>query len=310
MAIIKPQKWEKQTDAASQYIEGKSNVWIPYPRGEELLQMMQTLMDSPPSHRPECRLIYGDSNVGKTSIAIEFAMRANGGPPNPNGGINAPVLCVETPANASLNMFYSLLLRPFKMPKTPDSLDKKALMVLDRLPALGVRMIVVDEIHNVLNGTYDKRKEFLTGLKSLTNQLRIPMVLIGTDPARSAIQVDPQLGNRFVPIQLDGWVVDKEYGRFISMVFEYWGLDAKDLIRTKSGLSAVYSYTAGLTGEAVSLARALARKIESQRGLFLTREREIYGQNPSDDLVPISINEFRDLVSAIRWSRPEERRMG
>ena len=229
-----------QKDAAVQCGVGKGNVWIPYSRGEELLQMMQILMESPPSHRPECRLIYGDSNVGKTSIAIEFAIRMNGAPPNPNGGVNAPVLCVEARANASLNQFISLLLRPFRMPKVVRTLDDKLLIAYDRLPALGVKMIIVDEIHNVLSGKHDKRKEFLAGLKTLTNELRIPMVLIGTDPARVAIQVDPQLGNRFVPVHLAGWRVNKEYGRFIKMVFEYWGLDAKELIRTKSGLSTVF----------------------------------------------------------------------
>lgn len=310
MAIIKPPEWEGHKDSVLPYGEGKGNIWVPYPRGEELLQMMQTLLESPSSHRPECRLIYGDSNVGKTSIAIEFAIRANGAPPNPNGGVNVPVLCVETPANASLNMFYSLLLRPFKMPRVARTLDEKMLMAFDRLPALGVKMIVVDEIHNVLNGKHDKRKEFLAGLKSLTNQLQIPMVLIGTDPARTAIQTDPQLGNRFVPVHLAGWRVDKEYGRFINTVFEYWGLDAKELIGTKRGLSEIYYHTSGLTGEAVSLARSLAREIEVQRGVILTREIDDQKGMPPGERVPISINELQDMVAAIRWIRPEQRRMG
>lgn len=310
MTLVKPPEWVTHKNVESTGGEKKGNVWVPYPRGEELLHMMQMLLDSPPLHRPECRLIYGDSNVGKTSIAIEFAIRANGAPPDPHGGINAPVLCVEAPPNASLNMFYSLLLRPFKMPRVARTLDDKMLMAFSRLPALGVKMIVVDEIHNVLSGKSDKREEFLTGLKSLTNELRIPMVLIGTEPARTAIQVDPQLGNRFVPVHLAGWRVDKEYGRFIKMVFEYWGLDAKDLIRTKSGLSAVYYQTSGLTGEAVSLARSLAREIEAQRDVVLTREPDDQMGMSQGELVPISVNEFKDMVAAIRWSRPEERRMG
>ena len=309
MTIIKPPAWGTDEKASSQSGDGKSNVWVPYARGEELIRTLHMVFDSPPSHRPECRLIYGDSNVGKTNIAIEFAKRINGVSPNPKGRVNAPVLCVETPANASLNLFYGMLLRPFNFPGIPKTLDDKVMIAFDRLPALGVKMIIVDEIHNVLNGKYDKRKEFLAGLKTLTNELRVPIILIGTEPARVAIQVDQQLGNRFVPLHLSGWSVNKEYGAFIQQIFQYWGLDARKLIATKRGLSAIYYHTSGLTGETVSLARELAREIERQRSVNLTREVEPENDPSSNKLEPITLDELQALISTIRWCRPDERRM-
>lgn len=310
MTIIKPPAWETDQKSSSHSGEGKSNVWVPYARGEELLQTLHDIFNSPPSHRPECRLIYGDSNVGKTSIAIEFATRANGAAPNPKGGVNTPVLCVETPVNASLNLLYSLLLRPFNFPSVPRTFDDKVIIAFDRLPALGVKMIIVDEIHNVLCGKSDRQKEFLAGLKTLTNELRVPIILIGTEPARTVIQVDQQLGNRFVPIHLSGWSVNQEYGVFIKQVFQYWGLDARNLIAKKRGLDTIFYHTSGLTGETVSLARALARELERQRNVTLTREIEPEDDPSSGKLVPITIDDLQALIPAIKWVRPDQRRMG
>jgi hypothetical protein len=44
-------------------------------------------------------------------------------------------------------------------------------------------MLVIDELHNVLAGRSDKRREFLNLIRFLGNQLRIPLVGVGTREA-------------------------------------------------------------------------------------------------------------------------------
>jgi Bacterial TniB protein len=66
-------------------------------------------------------------------------------------------------------------------------------------------MLVIDELHNVLAGRSDKRREFLNLIRFLGNQLRIPLVGVGTREAYLAIRSDDQLENRFEPFVLPRW---------------------------------------------------------------------------------------------------------
>lgn len=66
-------------------------------------------------------------------------------------------------------------------------------------------MLVIDELHNVLAGRDASRREFLNLLRFLGNELRVPLVGVGTREAYLAIRSDDQLENRFEPITLPLW---------------------------------------------------------------------------------------------------------
>ena len=57
-----------------------------------------------------------------------------------------------------------------------------------------MRLLVIDELHNVLAGNSVNRREFLNLLRFLGNELRIPLVGVGTRDAYLAIRSDDQLG--------------------------------------------------------------------------------------------------------------------
>ena len=71
-------------------------------------------------------------------------------------------------------------------------------------------MLVIDELHNVLSGTVPVRREFLNLLRFLGNELRIPLVGVGTRDAYLAIRADAQHENRFEPFTLPRWEVDQD----------------------------------------------------------------------------------------------------
>ena len=68
-----------------------------------------------------------------------------------------------------------------------------------------VRVLVIDELHNLLSGRADRRREFLSLLRFLGNELRIPLVGAGTREADLAFRSDDQLENRFAPFPLPRW---------------------------------------------------------------------------------------------------------
>jgi hypothetical protein len=71
-------------------------------------------------------------------------------------------------------------------------------------------MLVIDELHNILAGNGVNRREFLNLLRFLGNELRIPLVGVGTRETYLAIRSDDPLGNRFAPMMLPLWEADDD----------------------------------------------------------------------------------------------------
>ena len=57
---------------------------------------------------------------------------------------------------------------------------------------LEVRMLVIDEIHSILAGTFREQRIVLNAIRFLANDLRIPLVCVGTHEAKQALMTDQQ----------------------------------------------------------------------------------------------------------------------
>jgi hypothetical protein len=70
---------------------------------------------------------------------------------------------------------------------------------------LEVRMLVIDEIHSLLAGTFREQRIILNAIRFLANDLRIPLVCVGTSDAKQALMTDQQLADRFEAAELPAW---------------------------------------------------------------------------------------------------------
>ena len=61
-----------------------------------------------------------------------------------------------------------------------------------RLPDTGLRMLAIDELRNILGGRGERRRGVLKLLRFLGNEMRIPLLGIGTREAYPAVRSDPQ----------------------------------------------------------------------------------------------------------------------
>lgn len=73
---------------------------------------------------------------------------------------------------------------------------------------LDVRMLMIDEIHALLAGTYREQRVLLNALRFLANDLHIPLVCAGTPEAKAALMTDQQLADRFEAWELAAWQDD------------------------------------------------------------------------------------------------------
>ena len=109
--------------------------------------------------------------------------------------------------------FFSAVLEALGAPdRSNDRLAAKQDMAVRMMRATGVRMLVIDEVHNMLSGSRDQQRRLLNLLRWLGNELQIPLVAVGTAEALRAIHSDDQLANRFEPFSLPPWTEgDAEY---------------------------------------------------------------------------------------------------
>lgn len=187
----------------------RADRWIGYPRAVETVARLETLLGWPDKQRMPNLLLVGPTNNGKSMIVEKF--RRGHLPETEADREHIPVLCVQMPSDPSVLRFYIALLAALGAPLQPRRrLADVEQMSLGLLRSTGVRMLVIDELHNVLAGQGNSRREFLNLLRFLGNELRIPIVGVGTREAYLAVRSDDQLENRFEPVVLPLWATGAE----------------------------------------------------------------------------------------------------
>jgi len=126
------------------------------------------------------------------------------------------------------------------------------------LRATSVRMLVIDEVHNILSGSRDQQRRFLNLLRWLGNELQIPLVAVGTAEALRAIQSDDQLANRFTPFSLRPWANGPEYLRLLNTLEAMLPLREPSRLEEPAMAQKLLSASEGILGEVVSLVTTAA----------------------------------------------------
>ena len=195
-----------------------ANRWISYTRAGQAIALLGRMLEREPGRiRPGNLLIVGATNNGKTAIAERF-LRDRPQHPSEDGEHEVfPVLLVQMPPAPTVGRLYAAILAGLGVPGAlhPRSPEREgaALYLLRRVEC---RMLVLDELHNLLAASTPRQRELLNLLRYLGNELRIPLACLGTREAYLAIRTDDQLENRFEPFLLPSWEDDLEFGRLLA----------------------------------------------------------------------------------------------
>ncbi len=218
----------------------------------QTLTRLETLYDWPGKQRMPNLLLIGPTNNGKSMIIERFHRQHPAHSTADQEHI--PVLCVQMPSEPSVPRFYTAVLAALGAPPGPRrrvaDLEQLTLAVLRRV---GVRILVIDELHNVLAGRADVRREFLNLLRFLGNELRIPLVGVGTREAYLAIRSDDQLENRFEPVTLPLWEADADLLSLLASFGSSFPLRTRSNLATDDMARYLLTRSEGTIGELTSL---------------------------------------------------------
>lgn len=230
----------------------RADRWIGYPRAVEALNRLETLYDWPSKQRMPNLLLIGPTNNGKSMLVEKFRRQH---PPSTSADQEfIPVLCVQMPSEPSVTRFYVALLAVLGAPLRPrQHLAELERLALSLLRSVGVRLLVIDELHNILAGHGDGRREFLNLLRFLGNELHIPLVGVGTREAYLAIRSDDQLENRFEPLMLPLWEVNDETCSLLASFAAAFPLQRPSYIATPDMARYLLTRSEGTIGELAHL---------------------------------------------------------
>jgi hypothetical protein len=165
-----------------------------------------------------------------------------------------PVLVVQMPSEPSVTRFYVAVLAAMGAPLRPrQRVAELEQAALNLLRVVGVRVLVVDELHNVLAGSGERRREFLNLIRFLGNELRIPLVGVGTREAYLAIRSDDQLENRFQPFPLPRWEPDLQACSLLASFAAAFPLRRPSHIGTEAMARYLLTRSEGTIGELAHL---------------------------------------------------------
>jgi len=191
----------------------KAGTWLELDHARYVLDKMEELLEHPIVTRMPNILLVGPSFSGKTSI-IERFMQLHPPDLDPAGEATlCPVVQVEAPYKPDITDFFSRILHTLMSPYKPNApTHEKYPQIKLLFQKMGVRMLIVDEIHHLIAGSLNRQREFRNALKSLGNETKVCIVAAGTEEAYNAFAADPQMSSRFVPYVLPKWSAGQDMG--------------------------------------------------------------------------------------------------
>lgn len=239
--------------------------WVGYTKAEDAVIKLDALISHPKRQRMPNLLIVGPTNNGKSMIIEKFRRTHLTANKDIYPVEEQPIVVMQMPSDPKIARFYSILLHVLDV-RLRHRLRVSDLetMVLQVLKKLNVRILIIDEVHNLLAGTTAIQREFLNLLRFLGNQLKIPIVCVGTREAYFAIRSDDQLENRFEPFTLPLWKDDAEFASLLASITSTLPLRKPSILTAPEVTRFILDKCEGTIGEIITLlTKAAILAIES-----------------------------------------------
>lgn len=243
----------------------RADRWIGYTRARQAIEQLEDLFTWPDRQRMQNMLLIGPTNNGKSMILERFRRQHLSYVSEDGEREVVPVLVMQMPSDPSISRFYTMLLYALHSPAMPRMrIPDLEILALRLMRLTKVRMLVIDELHNILAGGTALRSEFLNLLRFLGNELRIPLVGAGTEDAYRAIRTDDQLENRFKPFILSRWNDNEEFLSLLASFSASFPLRHPSHLHNQDMARYILARTEGTIGEvATLLTQAAIAAIES-----------------------------------------------
>jgi hypothetical protein len=265
----------------------QSDQWIGYPAATEAMDRLESLLTQARSPRMECGLLVGDTGNGTTTVLETFAKRHHGPPllRDADGRPShrpLPVLVITMPHEAGDAALWIAILEGLRCAPPPKTgaLKPYACAILDQLK---VRMVILDEAHTLGGLSPSARRDRLRLIAGLADDLRIAVVVAGNREAETMLASEPKTADRFTPLTLPRWQMNREFRDFVASYERLLPLPEPSHLTERAPVEALLAGSGGILGPLVRLLRrAATAAIRDGRPCIDLEEIEAARQDPFD----------------------------
>jgi Cdc6-like AAA superfamily ATPase len=217
---------------------------------------------------PHCILLLGPTGMGKTTICLSVLNLENDRPGKTQS--NRQILYTSVPKSAASNSVSGAKSLAKDLLRTLGEeiaftgrgnyqLDDWTHLLVTQLRNCGVRLIILDEFHHLVQG--NKVVEFTAEwVKQLVNKTKIPLVLCGLDKCSLILDVNPELQSRFTEYPIRPWdyAVDEDRAKlrkFLKALDYRAPLEEWSNLSSDTNVYRFYQATSGLIRYIIKLYR-------------------------------------------------------
>ncbi len=236
----------------------RSERWVSYPRVQRATQILEQILDHPRATRMPSIAIIGDSGMSKTMLMQKFCADHPAGVDAETEQHRTPVLALQMTSRPGERRFYAQILDALGAPHNPGAriVDAER-SALNLLRAAQIQILVIDEVHNILSGSYREQRTMLNVLRFISNDLKASLVCFGVMEAREAIQGDVQLARRFDVLTMPRWSADETFEELVRAILRNQPMRERSVLTAKA-LGHIFVTTNGITARIFRMMNALA----------------------------------------------------
>jgi len=205
-------------------------------------------------------LLFGEPNMGKSAIIQRFYDLHQ---PQSDDIEASPVpVVMASPGKdaSSKSLLFSILnhfLVPYRKTNHSDILFEQAKHLMRHYR---VRVLVIDELHSLLSDTPVAQRKAMTLLKTLCNELKIPIIACGTSSALQVLKVDPQFSSRFEPIEVPLWKPGRDFQIMLKTIEAVLPLKKPSSLSSIELAQPLFKVSGGNTGNLFDVIRCCAEE--------------------------------------------------
>lgn len=185
--------------------------WVGHTQAKRILTRLAELHHYPPVD-PDANnlLLIGEPGSGKTGLMRYYAKAYQ--PSIKDYKLHWPIVAVQLADGPKESSLYEAILKALQSTyRARATVSEKRYQVLHLLRVNQVKLLFIDEVHQMLLGSALQQRSFLAGLKSLCNEASVPLVCAGVESAHNAMCLDEQVGRRFEIARLPQWTMNQEF---------------------------------------------------------------------------------------------------
>jgi len=185
---------------------------ILYPALQQVVAEAEWMVYEPRQTRARGRIICADRGNGKTSLADLIHARFHD-----YDRSDVPcVLRISMTGMHDARSVYGRIMEELGSPaRISHRLSDRELLVQRLLRSVDCRLLILDEVQDILQGNEREQLRALQAIKLLMNELHLPIMAFGTETAGRGFTGDPHLAARFSEYRMPSWKADNTLANFL-----------------------------------------------------------------------------------------------